>query len=361
MTNKLLFLVGAVLLFISCDEAESILQVPGYNETSFIKKSPFPGCTDHEISDLTEDGLDNILGYEIWNGLYFINAFDNFTVREGGFDGATIIQESFTARKLLATDERMFITSFDGLFSVDKDGVLTQHLSDSCGDIVLSPNGEIILSAVAPFKEFQLLKLEDDFTLSSYTDSHDAASNCVPLRDIHFVDEQNVFAATCEGYIIHFNDGKYIESFGPEEMNFGYEPVTDQFFVRAHEDDLIVVAKNGARLYSILKYTAEGDWIILKNLHSDDVLEAKDNYMLRPLITDALVHNDKLYVTTTISGCLGVQEYDISRNEALSDEDYNVIQDPEFPTQCLEGIQVDQQGNISFITSHSEIVQMTCN
>ena len=361
MTYKLLLVFVALFIFISCGEEEGTIQVPDYSDTSFILDTSFPGCTDHEVTDLTDDGLSHIYGYEIWNGLYFINTFNNLIVRSGGFDGSTILQESISTRKLLPTNERMYISSFEGLFSVDENGVLTQHFSDSCGDIVLSPKGEVILSAVADFKAYQLLKLEDDFTLSAYTDNHEATTNCVPLEDIQFVGENDVFASTCEGFIVHFRDGKYVESLGPDQMNLTGTPSSDQFFIRAHEDDLIVVAKNGPYLYSILKYTAEGEWISLKHFGSATSLDSKDIYMRGPSITDALIFNDKLYLTTTIAGCRGIQEFDITRNEELSIDDYHVIQDPNFPSQCLEGIQLDQEGNFSFITSHGEIVRMTCN
>ncbi|MEM9545395.1 MAG: hypothetical protein AAGA77_05455 [Bacteroidota bacterium] len=329
-------------------------------ETNYILETPFLNCMDHEIIDLAELGLGTVRGLVEWSGFTIIYNLEGLIVRSGSINGNTVIQKDIHVRNILITDEYVYLTSFDGLFSVDKEGEFTQHLNEICEDIVLTSGGDVVLTVVADFMANRIMKLENDFSLTPYSDNHQAESKCVPLQEIEFIGDKDIFATTCDGYVVHFENREFKAAFGMKEMNLPGVPASKEFFLASHEDDLIVVAKKSSTFYSILKYKAEGEWIDLKTFERGTQNSQKDVDMRLPNISDIMVYEDKLYVATTNASCWGIHEFDLSKNESLTENDYHIIQDPNFPSQCLRRFWMNESGNISVVTNDSKLVKMKC-
>lgn len=82
--------------------------------------------------------------------------------------------------------------------------------------------------------------------------------------------------------------------------------------------------------------------------------------MRLPTITDILIREDKLYISTTVAGCTGFQVFEIVKNELLSPEDYYPQFDTNLDSHCISGLDYGANGDVITV-SKNQVLIYNCN
>lgn len=359
MKYQSLFAFFLLLSLNSCLSDEEVTQTVTPPNTNHIQEVSFLDCTNHQTTDLSDD-LPNFNNFIKWNDLYFFDAFDEMYVRNGALDGETIIQEDFRVNRFVPNGNKMMICAAEGIYEVDETGTMTVATENVCFDMVIRSDGKVIFTTEG--NQSGRLHLLDDGVVFSYSDTQNSDAVCTTLEGLVLLDDENIYAITCDKTLIHFKNGVYTNAFDKDDYELPSTPADNGFYVVPYNQDLIVVAKNGTGYYQIMKYTADdGEWIKLKLFTSGSTNSQQDVDMILPSLTDALIHEDKLYVSTTLASCLGIHEFEITKNSTLTPGEYGLIRDPGFPTQCIDGMIWGEDGNLFVISGQSHITEIDCN
>ena len=119
----------------------------------------------------------------------------------------------------------------------------------------------------------------------------------------------------------------------------------DQVWLAEYDGSIVVVAKNGATVPLVMRYVG-GEWkeLMGPGVRSMEGASEKELAIILPSIKEVFVRDNFLYVLTSFAGCRGIHRYDLSGEEALGDEDFDVFEDRNLPDQCLEGYFEPQNG-----------------
>lgn len=270
-----------------------------------------------------------------------------------------IKEVSMGVNKFVTNEMKLLVCAFDGIFEIDQDLNIEQKSEVNCIDMNIDQDGNVLVSASglgnvhSSHLIYELDLVENNLT--PYIDDYDF-SNCISIVRFLIHDNNDIWATTCSQSVLHFRNGQLINQFGPDNSPLTEADVSgSEIYLVEYKDGVVLVAKNTT--YRIAKFNND-NWTLLKELGIDDDSE-RDRYMYIASINPPIIYKDQLYVPTTIAGCRGIQRFDITKDELLQDEDYEVIHDPSFPQQCIDEIYIDEDGKF-YISDQHRITSMDC-
>lgn len=109
--------------------------------------------------------------------------------------------------------------------------------------------------------------------------------------------------------------------------------------------------------FSNVKYTGI-EWITLLDYPEESTI--KVTYLLGVSIGDIFIKDNFLYLgVSNISG-KGIGRFDISKNTLLTDDDFDFIQDPAFPSFRVEQFYLGNDGTLYVLNDNGEVAAINC-
>lgn len=353
MKHLLLLLFPFCLFLIGCDDDDTFL-APAYQA---VVDSAFKDCVNAESWQL--DNINFQVNEMIQFGDYFVfGGFDNLLVVEEDLE-TVVLDEEIEGTKFLPIGGKLIICGGDGLYEFTSDGTFsTLDASVFCQDITIGPNGELLVADGGALT--QSVSEFVDGSLTAYTDPSPVNEMCSGIEDIAVSDDNStVWASSCRDLILKFNGRTFEAAFNTEDEPL-LESRSDELFLLPYQDGVVLVAKNGVGFYQILKYTG-GEWIELIHFSLlNSTTSSKEIFMTRPSIVEAFIKDDLLYVATTLAGCEGIQRFDISKNEELTEDDYDAFEDPFYNSQCINGMTLEGDGDVYILVNGNQLIRVDC-
>ncbi len=355
MKHLLLLLIPFCLFLIGCNDDDALLD-PAYQP---VGESAFTDCVNAESWQL--DDVNFQINEMIQFGDYFVfGGFSNLLIMDEDLE-TVVVDEEVEGRKLLPIGDKLIICGQDGLyeFASNTETFSTLDASVFCQDIIIGPDGELLIANGSSLTQSVL---EYNFVqggLRPYSDVPLVDEICTGVFDLALSENDKVWVSTCRDLILKFDSRTFEAAFNTED-----EPLlqgrSDDLFLLPYQDGVVVVAKNGTGFYQILKYTG-GEWIELIHFSLlNSVTTSKEVFMTRPSIMEAFIKDDLLYVATVLAGCEGIQRFDISKNEELTEDDYDAFEDPFYNNQCINGMTLEGDGDVYILVNGNQLVRVDC-
>jgi hypothetical protein len=348
----------SLLVFTAClsDDNDSFNSPPN---TAHVKEVAVLGCRDYFTTDLSANQF-TFEDFAKLNDLYFFDTEDQLIVRSGAPTGTTVLEENIHVHKFLKRNNAVLICAAEGIYEVGEDGILQTHTTQSCTDMVISSDGSILLTTDG-LNAKAINKLEGDQVVPLYSMSASLPEpDCAEFINIVLVNDQNIFAVSCDKSLVHFKDGVHVATLDRTDYVLPSEPADNGFYVLPYQQDLVVVAKNGQSYFKVMKYTAAGEWIDLMLITSGNANGQAYIDLLVPDLRDAIIWKDKLYLAATYSSCPGFMEFDITKDQYLLAGEYFLVRDPEMPSLCIDKMIVHSDNSVFVITTENQLTEMNC-
>lgn len=349
MTKLPLFALLFILLYTSCEEPVIIDTEPEPIPSYIVDENIF-GCSNGESFENID--IDFLHHLQAFNGAYFLANSDQLFVRDE-LGGENLQEFDMNVNNFVVHNAALTICAYEGIFVVDDNNTIEQKTTLPCHHLE-SVNDLLLFTTNGSFEHpaGYIYSINNSFdTIEPYTETA-VDGMCSSVSRFKPGLQNSLWAANCSQEIIKFNGSQIEQYFTPDNSPIIKNDDGSQFFVLPYDDGIVVASKNGAILYQILKYTG-GEWVVLKEFDNGINARDKDKFMAMPSITDGIIRDGFLYLTTNFAGCQGIQKFDISKNEELKDDDYYMIQDTALPNQCFQGFSIGTDGTVYIFGQHS--------
>ncbi len=336
-------------LFITCkNDDDSDGNMGGTQIPDFYTAGELFPCPSNLVDLSSVDFQINAV-YE-YEGFIVGGGFSDLVIANG--DGGDIVEiDTLGVSQFLEYDGKLMMCSYQGLYSLDPQKNITLEADERCHSILISANGTFLMTA----SDDKILSWDGTQGIVPYTDPHQ--SNHLDMYNLIELNNGELWA-TVNGKIVRFKDQLFFDLFDSNNMPFNEIFVDGSIFLEAYDEGAILVAKNG-QTYQILKYTNSQEWVVL---FDSSLAPSSDETVaiIQPSITDILIREDKLYVSTTIASCKGFQVFDITKDELLAPEDYFPQYDSNFEDHCINGLSYGASGDVITIAGNQVLIY-NCN
>ncbi len=314
----------------------------------YVEEDLFP-CPS-EVIDLSTVNFQINQAYE-YDNLIIGGGFNNMVIFNPVTDVLTRI-DTLGVNQFLEYEGKLMICAEKGLYSLDGEQKITLEAEERCYSVLINSNGEFLMTS----NDKKILAWNAAQGITAHTEDHQ--SNFIDLFDLVELSNGELWAVTLAGEIARFKDQLFLDMYDIDDIPMSEFVLDAPMFLTAYEDGAILVTKNGL-LYQIFKYTNDQEWVTLFDSESAPSSD-ETTAVIIPSITDILIREDKLYVSTTVAGCKGFQVFDITKNELLSPEDYHPQFDTNFDSQCINGLDYGANGDL-FTISNNQVLIYDCN
>lgn len=326
-------------------------------DKSYILNENLFECNNYETFEPTIP-IEPLLGMHDYQNYHCFYTKNQLIIKEKNTD-ITRFQTYVNVNKLITYGSKLVVCADQGILTLNQtlqDDIITNV---SCIDMEIGLNNELLFvtknSTDAEPRRIHQLELETS-TITPYTDKHQG--ECAAIKDFILIKDV-IWAKTCDGTIVKFQNDILSEHFNDENSPLNKELNAHQIFMLAHDNQLILVSKNGEYYYQISKYSNE-NWAVIKEIEYDISQLAKDKSMEGTALKDAIMVNDYLYITTLEEECEGVHRFDLSQAGTLGTEDYQVVQDPSLPLSCIQQVYQAADETLYLLMNNGQIVSIKC-
>ncbi|MFK7772246.1 MAG: hypothetical protein AB8F94_08900 [Saprospiraceae bacterium] len=335
-------------LFITCKNDDDNNNMGGDQIPDFYVEGELFSCPSNLV-DLSSVDFQINHAYE-YEGFIIGGGFSDLVIANA--EGGDIVEiDTVGVSQFLEYDGKLMMCSFQGLYSLDPQKNITLEADERCHSILISADGTFLMGA----SDNRILSWNSTQGVTPYTDAHQ--SNHLDLYNLIELKNGELWG-TINGKVARFKDQLFLEFFDTSNIPLNDFFFDSSIFLKAYDEGAILAAKIG-QTYQILKYTNAQEWVVLFDSasapSSDETIT-----ITQPSLTDILIHEDKLYVSTTIASCKGFQVFDITKNELLAPEDYFPQYDSNFDHHCIHGLSYGASGDI-FTIARNQILKYDCN
>lgn len=351
MKHLLFLLLPLGLFLIGCDDDDTFTPA----DYTAIEASAFD-CPN--VSSQTVLAADFQVNEITRFGNYFaFGGFKNLLITDENLE-EVLLEPDINVREFLVFESKLIICAEDGLYQFTTDeSFSTLATGVNCHDLAIGPGGELLIADA--WVHTESVSEFVDGEIQRYTEIAPDQQGCLGLLDVTLGTNNTLWASTCEDAILKFNGRSFEQVFNTEDEPL-LESSSADLFLLPYQDGVVLVAKNGVGFYQILKYTG-GEWIELIHFSLlNSTTSSKEVFMARPSLVDVFIKDDLLYVATTLAGCEGIQRFDISKNEELTEDDYDAFEDPFYSSQCIDALYLDDNGDVYVIVNDNELIKVDC-
>ncbi|MEM1318768.1 MAG: hypothetical protein AAGG75_00860 [Bacteroidota bacterium] len=341
----------------SCKSDDEPSPDPGPMLPSYIIEESAFGCSNYRTIATTNSLKINHALEE--QGL-LVYAGSNRLIVNDAVTNDPLLDEEITVKKLVAYKGSVMVCAEEGLYEIDDTPAVNQRSDRPCRDILVTTNGELLLTLDGFSDSDRLFKWDEIQGLQEYSDEH--PFSCVSLNQLTETSNGNIWCLSCRGAVSRYSrDGAFLDFFDEDVLPGVIMQSPVDRFLDASGDEMIYTSKRGPLFYQVLKFR-QGEWITLfETSLLDSTITEQDAEFMAPDIESTLIRDDKLYVATDDSGCRGIHVFDITKNEPLQPADYYVVRDPGLVGQCVNGISTTSNGDIIVTNLAVNLTIMDCN
>ncbi|MEL6636387.1 MAG: hypothetical protein AAFW73_23615 [Bacteroidota bacterium] len=336
----------SLLLFtLSCDREDDDVQSDLTD--SYIQTQSFLGCTSYTSTPSPLDNGSAIDDFIAIGDDWYIGDYDrqllwiNTETRD-----RQVLLDDVSVGELTVRSGRVYVCSDRGLYEISSPGSLVKLSDIDCFDTeVIDDRLWLVSSGSNDFPNNQIY--EYDFENNRLVTAQ--ADLGVNIRRFKVLSTGEIWifrTQVSDTELARVVDGQVVARYANGESPLPENVFSfDQVWLAEYDGSIVVVAKNGATVPLVMRYV-DGKWkeLMGPGVRSMEGASEKELAIILPSIKEVFVRDNFLYVLTSFAGCRGIHRYDLSGEEALGDEDFDVFEDRNLPDQCLEGYFEPQNG-----------------
>lgn len=351
------FLAFAILLFVvGCSDDDQAIDQP--MSPSYISEGPLFDCGNYESLNFNVDFQVNEV-FEFADHFFF-GGFDDLVISDGS-NNEIVLMEKYKVNDFLQFESNLLICTAEGILEVNNDMNVSLKSEVGCEQLILTNSGEVLFITLgdASHSSSRIYSLDTAQGQGHvpYTNGP-SNSTCISILQIEKSSNDDIWGINCSSKLLRYRDGELLDYFDESNSPIVRNDNENSMFLLAYQDDMILVSKNGS-LYQILKFK-DGEWLTLFELNSNITPSDQELEVRLPSLVSAEIYEDKLYIATTLASCRGFQIFDITKNEPLLPEDYSIVKDSNFESQCIDAFNISETGPI-YVMVNDQLNIFNCN